>query len=91
MKHRAPLTSNRARAHLRASLEVKTTMDNVAVYQAKETLDIAHEISKLLDCGLDKEPHYPHRSVRERGEPRGARGGGQGAAQGGRRALQADA
>ena len=30
-------------------------MDNVAVYQAKETLDIAHEISKLLDCGLDKE------------------------------------
>ena len=30
-------------------------MDNVAAYQAKETLDIAHEISKLLDCGLDKE------------------------------------
>ena len=24
-------------------------------HQAKETLDIAFEISKLLDCGLDKE------------------------------------
>jgi len=29
--------------------------DTFAVHHARETLDIAFEISKLLDCGLDKE------------------------------------
>jgi len=29
--------------------------DTLAVHHARETLDIAFEISKLLDCGLDKE------------------------------------
>jgi len=29
--------------------------DALAVHHARETLDIAFEISKLLDCGLDKE------------------------------------